>query len=220
MTGGPLRSMLILILLTTVRMPPDYVLPFQEPQTKSDNFRTKDRVSSEIRECWTAYPPGSFFLGVQNSTVVHSLRRDSTCTTTENLYKHRPQTSSATIVGSLVTSQGSAIIPSSSSIQNPQDPNHQHSSQHRQQISSEVEYHDIHQLLDYKSDFELKSSTSVKNLFKNSFEFWKNVIKPDDYILNVIKFGYRIEFITFLWNANFILHVYKLVFHLLDLINY
>ena len=173
MAGGPLRSMLILILLTTARMPPDYVLPFQEPQTKSDNLRTKDRVSREIRECSTAYPPGSFFLGVQNSTAVRSSRRDSTCPTTENPYKHRPQTSSATTVGSLVTSQDSARIPSSSSIQNPQDPNHQHSSQHRQQISSEVEYHDIHQLLDYKSDFELKSSTSVKNRLKIHSNFGK-----------------------------------------------
>lgn len=110
-----------------------------------------------------AYPSGSFFGGVQNSTVVCSSCPDSTCPTTENRYiKQRPQTSSATTVDFPVTSPDSARIPSSSSIQNPQDPNHQHSSQHRQQISSEVEYHDIHQLLDYKSDFEIKSSISVK----------------------------------------------------------
>lgn len=34
MAVGPLRSMLILILLTTVRISPDYVLPFQDLQTK------------------------------------------------------------------------------------------------------------------------------------------------------------------------------------------
>lgn len=197
MAGGPLRSMLILTLLSTARTPPDYVLPFQEPQTKSDNLHTTDRFSQELRECSTACPLGSFFLAVQNSTTVSSSFPDSTCPTTENPYKHRPQTSSATTVDFPVTSPDFARIPSNSSAQNPQDLNPLHSSQHRQQISNEVEYHDTYQLLDYKSDFELKSNTSVKNRLKNSFKFWKNVIKPDDYILNVIKYGYRIELMTY-----------------------
>lgn len=73
----------------TVKMPPDVVLPFQKSKTKSGNLRTKDRVFKELRGCSTAYPPNSFFLGVQNSTVVRSSCRDSTSLTTENPYKHR-----------------------------------------------------------------------------------------------------------------------------------
>ena len=36
----------------------------------------------------------------------------------------------------------------------------------------------------------------VKDRFKNSFEFWENVIKPSSFIINVIRFGYRIEFLS------------------------
>lgn len=47
-------------------------------------------------------------------------------------------------------------------------------------------------MLDVKSDFE--NANSVKNRLKHSCKFWENVLKPSDYILNVVKFGYRLEF--------------------------
>lgn len=49
------------------------------------------QVSRELREYSTAYPPGSFFLGEQNSSVVRSLCRNSTCPTTENPFRDIPQ---------------------------------------------------------------------------------------------------------------------------------
>lgn len=60
MAGGPLRSMLILILLTTVRMPLDYALLFQEPQTKSGNLRTKDRFPENYENIRQLIHPTAF----------------------------------------------------------------------------------------------------------------------------------------------------------------
>lgn len=58
--------------------------------------------------------------------------------------------------------------------------------------NSKVEYCFDFSLLDVKLDFE--NVNFVKNCLKYFCKFWENVLKLFDYILNVVKFGYRLEF--------------------------
>ncbi|CAC5421229.1 unnamed protein product [Mytilus coruscus] len=64
--------------------------------------------------------------------------------------------------------------------------------------SSKVEYSNFI-LLDEHSEFDdnfRSKSKTVKNSLKSCLEFWRDTLKPSDFILNVIEYGYRLEFVT------------------------
>lgn len=128
----------------------------------------------------------SFLAGIRDSRNITKDLTNQSLRISEEPIKYRETTSS------VCTANFQGISPDSVHIQinNREDtqPQPQNQPLHLTQTPeySEVEYCSNFSLLDVQSDFE--NANSVKNRSKHSYKFWENVLKPSDYILNVVRF--------------------------------
>ena len=186
-----------MIWLMVVKMQLNFAPLFQEPQLKSarslmlDPFlKTPTRGDQEyLTECQTA----SFFLALKASTSV----KDKSTHPEPRFLVSVPtfpleQTSSATTVGYQGISPN--IVPTQ-----PKFNADNHLQQQHQTLTDPISNNQVEYNFDeYCEHYEFKNSdkvVTVKDRLKNSLNFWKSVIKPSDFILNVISCGYRLEFL-------------------------
>lgn len=193
MGGPPSRSMWIAILLTIARMPVNSAQQFPELQPRTAGLLPMTRIQSSGK--WarsTGFLQSSFFVG-----LTHSNPNDKTTDPEHRIQNHSTHhlnVSTASYPATLPVSVPSRTkcrehVPSISS--------RQKQSQQIQPTSAEnneVEYcYDFDFLCD-KPDFLCNTYVSVKDRLKHAHVFWETVLRPSDYILNVIKSGYRLEF--------------------------
>lgn len=137
--------------------------------------------------------PDSIFAGIRDSSnITKDSSTDQTQRISEATIKYRETTSSVCTANYQGISPDS--VPTQINSKEDAQPQSQSQQSHLTQTpeNSKVEYGSEFYLLDVQSDFE--NANSVKNRLKHSYKFWENVLKPSDYILNVVKFGYRLEF--------------------------
>lgn len=193
MVGIPLKNTRTRIWPIILRTLLNSVLLFPvQPLRREDIIRTvtTTRIISPLSPGYLMVSlPDSFFARIRDSSNITRDSTDQTLRTSEEPIKYRETTSS------VCTANFQGISPNSVHIQikNREDAQPQPQNQPSQTPeNSKVEYCSDFSLLDVKSDFE--NANSVKNRLKHSCKFWENVLKPPDYILNVVKFGYRLEF--------------------------
>lgn len=175
----------------------NFVLLFLgQPQRREGITRTvtTTRIISPLNPGYSMVSlPDSFFAGIRySSNIIKDSSTDKTRRILEATIKYRETTSSVCTVNFQGISPDS--VPTLINNREDVQPQSQSQQSHLTQTTekSKVEYCSEFSLLDIQSDFE--NANSVKNRLKHSYKFWENVLKPSDYILNVVKFGYRLEF--------------------------
>ena len=197
MAGIPSKSIPILILLTTARMLLRSAPLFLGQPLKNDKIRLRIRGinqqhSQESPECLTACHLNSFFLALRPDSISDNFKRSLQ----EQPSLVSGQVSSPVPTSSVITATCQGISPSiAPTLINYNADNHpQQPLQTQETNSSEVEYH-LHSFYEhFETNNTSKNTVTVKNRLKYAFNFWKEIIKPSDYILNVISSGYRLEF--------------------------